>query len=238
MEVDVFIPCSIDQFAPHCAENLVTLLQNLGHKVNYNSNQTCCGRVLYDNGNLAEAKEAGEKFIHDFSIRNYIVGCSLSCVGYVKNNMGKLFFNTSNHNLYKDINEKIVDIAEFLVDITHTLNVGAVFPHKVFLLNNCHSLTEYNLEEETKLLLENVKDLELVGTYDNQFCCGYAGMFTLFNEPVSLQLAKKKVEQAMASGAEYIVSGDASCLMHLQGYIDKHKLPLKTIHIVDLLMSR
>jgi len=238
MEIDVFIPCCIDQFSPQTADNLITLLRNLGHKVNYNNNQTCCGRVFYDNGNFNEAKEVGEKFINDFSIRNYIVSCSLSCVGYVKNNMGKLFYNTSNHNRYKDINEKIVDIAEFLVDIVQKFDVGAIFPHKVFLLNNCHSLTEYNLEEETKLLLENVKSLELVGTYDNQFCCGYAGMFTLFNEPVSLQLAKKKVQQALDCGAEYIVSGDMTCLKHLQGYIDKHKLSLKTIHIVDLLMSR
>ncbi|MFA6705033.1 MAG: (Fe-S)-binding protein, partial [Bacteroidales bacterium] len=129
MNVEVFIPCCVDQFTPQTAINLINLLEKLGHKVEYNDSQTCCGRLLYDNGNWEEAKEIGEKFINDFSIRNYIVGCSTSCIGYVKNNMGKLFFNTSNHNLYKNINDKIVDITEFLVDITHTLDVGAYFPH-------------------------------------------------------------------------------------------------------------
>ena len=235
MNVEIFIPCSIDQFTPQTGKNLISLLERLGHSVEYNPEQTCCGRLLYDNGNWSEAKEIGEKFINNFGIRNYIVGCSTSCIGYVKNNMGKLFFNTSNHNLYKNINEKIVDITEFLVDIVQTLNVGAYFPHKVSIHYDCHSLNEYNIEEETKLLLQNVRGLEIVSSNKNNFCCGYAGMFATFNEPVSMALAQRKVEQAINEGAEYIVSTDQSCLLHLQTYIDKHKINLKTIHIVDLL---
>lgn len=235
MNVDVFIPCCVDQFTPQTGVNLIKLLEKLGHNVTYNDEQTCCGRVLYDNGNWVEAKEIGEKFINEFNIRNYIVGCSTSCVGYIKNNMGKLFYNTSNHNLYKNINDKIVDITEFLVDITHTLDVGAYFPHKVSIHYNCHSLNEYNLFEETKLLLQNVKGLEIVSANTNNFCCGYGGMFTLFNEPVSMALAQKKIEQVLEEGAEYIVSSDQSCLLHLQTYIDKHNINLKTIHLVDLL---
>ncbi len=238
MDVEVFIPCCIDQFTPQTGENLIHLLQNLGHKVIYNKEQTCCGRLLYDNGNWAEAKEIGEKFINSFGIRNYIVGCSTSCIGYIKNNMGKLFHNTSNHNLYKHINEKIVDITEFLVDISQTVDVGAYFPHKVSIHYNCHSLNEYNLVEETKLLLQNVKGLEIVSSNTNNFCCGYGGMFTLFNEPVSMALAQKKVEQAMSEGAEYIVSTDQSCLLHMQSYIDMNNINLKTIHIVDLLSHK
>jgi len=235
MNVAIFIPCCIDQFTPQTGKNLISLLERLGHSVDYNPEQTCCGRLLYDNGNWTEAKEIGDKFINNFGIRNYIVGCSTSCIGYVKNNMGKLFFNTSNHNLYKNINEKIVDITEFLVDITQTLNVGAFFPYKVSIHYDCHSLNEYNIEEETKLLLQNVRGLEIVSPNTNNICCGYAGMFATFNEPVSMALAQRKVEQAISEGAEYIVSTDQSCLLHLQTYIDKHKNNLKTIHIVDLL---
>ncbi|MCK9163211.1 MAG: (Fe-S)-binding protein [Bacteroidales bacterium] len=235
MNVSVFIPCCIDQFSPQTGENLISLLERLGHIVEYNPNQTCCGRIVYDNGNLIEAKEIGEKFINDFSIRNYIVGCSTSCIGYVKNNMGKLFYNTSNHNLYKNINEKIIDITEFLVDITHSVDLGAYFPFKVSIHHNCHALNEYNLEEETKILLQNVRGLEIVSANTNNFCCGYGGMFATFNEPVSMALAKLKIEQVLSEGGEYIVSTDQACLLHLQTYIDKHKINLKTIHIVDLL---
>jgi L-lactate dehydrogenase complex protein LldE len=39
----------------------------------------------------------------------------------------------------------------------------------------------------------------------------------------------------LATGADYLISTDASCLLHVQAYIEKHQLPIKTIHIVDVL---
>ena len=49
-------------------------------------------------------------------------------------------------------------------------------------------------------------------------------------------MAEQKIKAVLDSGAEYIVSGDASCLLHLQSYINKNNIPLKTIHLIDLLM--
>jgi L-lactate dehydrogenase complex protein LldE len=48
-------------------------------------------------------------------------------------------------------------------------------------------------------------------------------------------MAEQKVLHAIETGAEYIVSTDSSCLMHQQAYIDKHNLPMKTMHVIDLL---
>lgn len=236
MKLNVFVPCCVDQFSPTTAANLIKLLESLGHTVEYNSEQTCCGRLLYDNGNWDKAKEIGEKFIDDFRSADYIITCSTSCVGYIKNNFGKLFFNTTNHNSYKVVRDKVMDISEFLVSFMHKTDLGSEFPHKVNLNSNCHSLNEYNVEEETKLLLQKVKGLELTNTGSDNFCCGFGGTFSLYNEPVSAALAKKKIDKVLSEGAEYIVGNDTSCLLHLQSYIDKYKVNLKTIHLVDLLM--
>ncbi len=236
MNLNVFISCCIDQFSPSTAENLIRLLEGLGHSINYNEQQTCCGRALYDNGNWEQAKEIGEKFINDFMGMDYIVGCSTSCVGYIKNNFGKLFFNTMNHNHYKSLRDRVMDISEFLVSVEKKTELGAEFPFRVSLHSNCHSLNEYNVEEETKLLLRNVKGLELTNASTNGFCCGFGGTFSIYNEPVSTALAKKKIDAVLSEGAEYIVSNDMTCLLHLQSYIYKHKIDLKTIHLVDLLM--
>ena len=50
-------------------------------------------------------------------------------------------------------------------------------------------------------------------------------------------MGQQKVENAMSTGAEYIVSTESSCLLHIDAYIKKHNLPIKTIHIVDILAS-
>lgn len=236
-EVDVFIPCCIDQFNPEIGFDLISLLKYMGYKVNYNTNQTCCGRVLYDNGNWKQAKELGEKFIEDFKGNNLIVGCSTACIGYVKNNFGKLFYNTSNHNSYKSLSERIMDITEFICSYNRDFELKAKFNHKVFLHNNCHSINEYNLEAETRIILNEVEGLEIVNKEGENFCCGFGGGLSIYNEAVSEELARQKVELAISDGAEYIVSTDAACLMHINNYIQKNNLPLKTIHIVSLLMD-
>ncbi|WP_177195265.1 hypothetical protein [Parapedobacter indicus] len=48
-------------------------------------------------------------------------------------------------------------------------------------------------------------------------------------------MAEQKVLNAVALGVDYMISTELSCLMHLDAYIQKHKCPIKVVHIVDLL---
>ena len=50
-------------------------------------------------------------------------------------------------------------------------------------------------------------------------------------------MGEQKVEHALATGAEYLISTDHSCLMHLQGYINHKGYKLKTMHLADVLAS-
>ncbi|MCY1548896.1 Lactate utilization protein A [compost metagenome] len=68
-------------------------------------------------------------------------------------------------------------------------------------------------------------------------CCGFGGTFAVKFEPISIGMAQNKVESALAAGAEYIISSDMSCLMHLDAYIQKQHIPLKTMHIADVLAA-
>ena len=235
-EVNIFIPCCVDEFYPYIAFDLIALVEKLGFKANYNTEQTCCGRVLYDNGNWKEAKAVGEKFIEDFSGYSSIVTCSATCVGYVKNNLGKLFYNTSYHNSYKSLAERIMDISEFIHVSKPDCNIGAEFPFKVFLHNNCKSLNEYDVQEEVRFILDKVKGLHLVNEERCDFCCGYGSGLYMYNEPVSTFLTKRKIEKSLSLGAEYITSTDTTCLMQMDNYIRKNNLNIKTIHLVSLLM--
>ena len=44
-----------------------------------------------------------------------------------------------------------------------------------------------------------------------------------------------RVRDFHRNGAEYIVSADMSCLLHMKGVIDRLALPLKVVHIAQLL---
>lgn len=234
-EVDIFVPCLVDQFCPQIGWDLIKVVQNLGYATAYNPEQTCCGKLLYDNGNHKGAKEVGEKMIGDFSSANKVVTCSSSCVSYVKNEMAHLFYNTSNHNSYKALADKVMDIVEFIYAINPDCEMGLNINAKIFLQIDCHSLNRYNLEEETRLILSKIKGLTVVNGEGENICCGAGGGLPLYNSVVSEELSKQKVEYAIRQEAEYIVCTDTECMMHLKNYVQIHGLDIKVIHLVNLL---
>jgi len=237
MLVDIFIPCFIDQIYPETGMNMVKILEKLGVDVHYNGNQTCCGQMAFNSGFWDEAKAMGEKFIQDFSNDRPIISPSASCSGMIKNYYPWLFHNTALHYEYKQLKKNMVEFTDFLVNKLKMEDTGAEFNHVVTYHDSCAALREYGIKEEPRKLLSNVKGLTLVEMKNNEVCCGFGGTFSVKFEPISTAMAEQKVKNALETGAEYIVATDSSCLMHQQAYIDQHKLPIKTIHIIDVLAS-
>lgn len=216
---------------------MIKILQKLDVTVHYNPNQTCCGQMAFNSGYWDEARSLGEKFMKDFSAGRIVVGPSASCIGMVKNYYPLIFHNTSKHNELKQLRSNMYEISDFLVNKLNVTRLGAVFNHKVTVHDACAAKREYGLTHEVRTLLSHVKGLEIVEMKESDECCGFGGTFSVKHEAVSTAMAEQKIENAMATGAEYIVSTESSCLMHQEAYIKKHKLPIKTIHIVDILAS-
>ena len=237
MKVSVFIPCCVDQFAATTAFNLIDLLKKLKMEVNYPTEQTCCGRIAYHEGDKETAKQLAEMFMGHFDKADYIVGCSSSCTTYMKHCYSNLFHNSAFHNTYLPFINKIDDITEFIVNVLKIQSTGAVFPHKVAFIDDISTLNDGNIYSEPRTLLSNVEGLELIKLDNELLSCGYNEQFASTFEPISTELARRKVQNAIDKGAEYITSTDMGCLLHLQSYINKAKLPIKCKHIVDILAS-
>lgn len=235
MTVELFIPCFIDQLYPETAFNTVKVLEKAGCKVKYNPQQTCCGQPAFNAGYWDEAKAVGSKFLNDFSESNYIVSPSASCTGMVKNYYNDLFTNTAVHNKCRTIQSNIFELSDFLINVLKRDYFGAELEGRAVYHDSCAALRECKIKTEPRALLEKVHGLELLELKDNDTCCGFGGTFAVKFDGISSAMAQQKVDNALAAEAEYIISTDASCLLHLQGYIDKNRLPIKTLHIVDVL---
>jgi L-lactate dehydrogenase complex protein LldE len=70
---------------------------------------------------------------------------------------------------------------------------------------------------------------------DCETCCGFGGTFTVKYENISVAMAEQKVENALATGAEYLISTDYACLMHIDAYIKNKNIPIKALHLADVL---
>ncbi|HRN78667.1 MAG TPA: (Fe-S)-binding protein [Ferruginibacter sp.] len=239
MNVNIFIPCFIDQLYPQVGFNMVKVLEKAGCSVHYNPNQTCCGQPAFNAGFVEDAKDVAAKFMRDFSENaDYIVAPSASCVGFVKNYFPTLFDNATLHNPVKNMGKRIFEFTEFLTGVLKVDNVGASFHGVATYHDSCAALRECKIKEGPRRLLQHVNGLQLVEMQDNETCCGFGGSFAVKFEPISIAMADQKVQHALNTGATYIISTDMSCLMHLDGYIQQHKFPLKTMHIADVLAAQ
>jgi len=237
LNIQLFIPCFVDQLYPQTAFNMIKVLEKTGCSVMYNSNQTCCGQPAFNAGFWDEAKTVCNKFIKDFEGSDYIVAPSASCIGFVRNYYSKLFDNSAVHNKVKDLSKRVYEFSEFMVKVLQVYNVGASLKGKATYHDSCAGLRECKIKQEPRKLLANVRGLEMVELNDVETCCGFGGTFAVKFEPISIAMAEQKVENALATGAEYLVSTDHSCLMHLDGYIKHKGYSLKTLHLADVLAS-
>lgn len=237
MQIDLFVPCFVDQVYPDAAFNAIKVLEKLGCEVFYNEKQTCCGQPAFNAGFWDEAKEVGEKCLHDFPNNRPVVVLSSSCAGMVKNYYHDLFHNSAVHNNWKQLQRNTFEFSEFVFKFLDISKLPSVFDHKVTYHDACSALRECGIYAEPRQLLKKVAGLELVEIKDNTVCCGFGGTFAVKYEAISVGMAEQKCLHALDTGAEILVSADLSCLMHLEGYIQKNKLPLRTMHIADVLAS-
>ena len=237
MKVELFVPCVIDQFYPQVAVHTMKVLERACVEVDYNPDQTCCGRFAYNAGYVEDARALGDKFLDDFSCDIPVVAPSAACVHYIKKRFPQLFFNTSNHLNFKKLVENIFELTDFLVNKVHVDELGAEFPHKVTFHDSCSALRGLGLGKEARQLLSKVKGLELIEMKQTDQCCGADLSLQVEHEPLAVGMAHHKVRNALNTGAEYIVSTDMTCLMHQKAYIEQENLPIKVIHIADVLAS-
>ena len=238
MDIQLFIPCYIDQLYPQTGFNTIRILEKAGCNVLYNPKQTCCGQPAFNSGYWKESTELAEKFMTDFRPDIPIVSPSGSCSGYIIHHYPKVLANRPDlllrHSLMKN---KIYELSDFLVNILKVTDLGSKFLHKVTFHDSCSALREYGIKNEPRILLSHVEGLELIEMEESETCCGFGGTFAVKNKAISTAMVEKKVQNALATDVEYLVSTEASCLININGYLSKNKLSLKGIHLADILAS-
>ena len=237
MTVQLFVPCFVDQLYPDVAFNTIKVLEKAGCTVKYNAQQTCCGQPAFNAGFWGEAKDVCTKFVQDFDGADYIVSPSASCAGFVRNNYNKLFENNAFQSPAKKVANRIYELSEFLVKIVNVTNLGAKFEGKATYHDSCAGLRECHIKSEPRTLLSAVEGLELIEMKDTDICCGFGGSFAVKFDTISVSMADQKIESALTTDADYLISTDMSCLMHLDGRMKHNGQSLKVVHLAEVLAS-
>ncbi|MGH9400709.1 MAG: (Fe-S)-binding protein [Terriglobia bacterium] len=234
--VSLFITCLGDQFFPEVGECVVKVLERLGVEVTFNPEQTCCGQPAFNTGYIEEARGVAARMLDLFDDADYVVAPSGSCSTMVRVFYPELFADDPARLAKAEaLRRKLYEFSEFLVKVLKVESVGASFPHRVTYHDSCHLLRELGISEEPRKLIRAVRGIDLVEMDDYKLCCGFGGTFSVKFPEVSVAMGDDKLRAAAKAGAEYLVANDSGCLMHLAGLIHRQGLPLKTMHLAQLL---
>ncbi|MFE0462583.1 (Fe-S)-binding protein [Kitasatospora sp. NPDC058965] len=240
MRIALFITCFNDTMFPGTGRAVVTVLERLGHTVEFPQEQTCCGQMHFNTGYRPDAVPLVARFARTFAGYDAVVTPSASCAGMVKENHPVLAAQYGPAPLQRQVGEvvpKVHEFTEFLTDVLKVTDVGGYFPHKVAYHPTCHSLRGLRLGERPQQLLRAVEDLDLVELPDAQSCCGFGGTFAVKNADTSAAMLDDKTAGVHASGAEVLCAADNSCLLHIGGGLSRQQSPVRTVHLAEILAS-
>ncbi len=237
MRVALFIPCFVDQLYPRVGVAMVAVLRRLGVMVEFPVEQTCCGQPAFNTGYWDEARQLARRYCEIFAGYDAIVSPSGSCVSMVRKYYPELLGGNGalGEHALTTASANTFEFTEFLVKKLGVTDVGARFAGKVTYHDGCHALRELRLKDAPRQLLRAVRDLELVEMSEAETCCGFGGTFAVKLPVISYAMDEVKCQSIVATGASYVCSTDSSCLMQIAGYMKRHKLPVQTRHIAEVL---
>jgi L-lactate dehydrogenase complex protein LldE len=240
MRLALFATCLVDGLFPDVGRATVTLLRRLGHEVEFPAAQSCCGQMHVNTGYPREALPLVRNYVDTFAGYDAVVVPSGSCAGAIRHQHADLAEQAGDEALAAAAREtarRTYELSEFLVDVLGIEDVGAYYPHRVTYHPTCHSLRVLRVGDRPYRLLRAVRGLELVELPEAESCCGFGGTFAIKNADVSTAMLADKMRNVLATGAAVCAAGDASCLMHIGGGLDRLRTGTRTVHLAEILAA-
>ena len=236
--VSLFVTCLVDELFPRVGIAMADVLERAGYECEFREAQTCCGQPAFNCGFTTEARDVARHFLRVFEDAEHIVVPSGSCCSMVRHHCAGLFpENSSEARAARRIEGRVFEFSDFLVSVARVEDLGAHYQGTVTYHDSCHALREMKIKDQPRRLLAQVRGLELREMEPAEECCGFGGTFSVKFGELSGDMLDGKIEAIRATGAGAVVSIDPSCLMQIGGGLSRRGLPVKTLHLAEVLAS-
>lgn len=235
--IQLFITCIIDTLYPEIGRSVVNVLNKVGVEVEFPDKQTCCGQPAFNAGMWHDARKIAMHTIQVFEkTKGYIVIPSGSCCAMIRHSYQELFDGDDSwSSRAKSMADRCFEFTEFLVDILGVHELGATYPGKITYHSSCHLLRELGVKQQPLILLNSIKQAELIELPGSEECCGFGGVFSVEHPEISTEMLNRKVLNIASSGAPVVISCDAGCMTNINGGLNRKNMPQRVLHIAQIL---
>lgn len=233
--IGLFATCPVDLFRPSVGFATAKLLEAAGYTVEVPP-QSCCGQVGFNNGEPELTRELAWQLVQQFEGYAYTVIPSGSCAGMVTQHYPELFKGDPREPRVLAFCERVYELTTFLLEVANyqpeviATDLGTITYH-----DSCAGLRELRVREQPRELLRRCAGVDVSEMLDTEECCGFGGTFCVKFPEVSTRMADAKLDNAVAAGADTLLGGDVSCLLHLAGRARRRGLDLSLRHVAEVL---
>lgn len=236
--VSLFVTCIVDQVFPEIGLAAVDVLERLGFDVDFPRGQTCCGQPAFNTGYRTEAARVACRCLHALRNAEHVVVPSGSCASMITHHFEELFADDPELLAEtRQLTPRVREFSQFLLEVAGVEDVGARYEGLVTFHDSCHGLRALKIKAGPRRLLSHVKGLTLREMDAAEECCGFGGTFSVKFPAVSGAMTRTKIESIVRTGAGTVVGVDASCLMQIDGALSRAGLPIRTLHLAQVLAS-
>jgi L-lactate dehydrogenase complex protein LldE len=178
------------------------------------------------------------KQIELFSESYPIVVPSGSCAGMMRHHYPKLFDGDPDIDRIINFSQRIFELSEFLVHVLNIKLQDRGDPIKVTWHSSCHALREMRTTEDSKSLIRQLKNVDLIELQNETDCCGFGGTFAVKQPAISAAMVKDKTDDIRQTGAARLITGDCGCLMNISGAMHHDKIRIGGQHLAEFIWER
>ena len=240
VRIAILVTCLNDALFPEAGAATATVLRRLGHEVVFPEAQTCCGQMHWNSGYRPEAVSLIRRTVSALEPYDVIVCPSGSCTAMIREQYARAAADAGDDSLAAAVaalRSRVFELSELLIDRLGVEDVGAELRARAVYHPTCHSLRGLRVGDRPYRLLRAVSGLELVELSRADECCGFGGTFAVKNAETSAAMGEDKAAAVEASGADVLVAGDRSCLMHIGGVLSRNASRVRTLHLAEVLAS-
>ena len=235
--VSLFVTCIVDALYPRTGVAVVEVLEHLGLDLRFPQAQTCCGQPGFNSGFHDDARRVARQFLRAFADAEVIVTPSGSCAAMLRHYYPQLFAaDPVWHERACQAASITWEFSEFLVDGLGICDLGArLAPTRAAFHDACHGLRGLGLQDQARALARNIEGVTLQELEGAQQCCGFGGLFAIKMADISNAMLQEKIHAITSTPADVFLTGDCSCLTHINGGLARQRQPQRLRHIADLL---
>lgn len=219
------------------SENLNSerLLAASGYRVVQLEPTSCCGALDLHSGNAARARDFARANVRALknsgadAIVSAASGCSVAIAEYGELLKGEPEFAEA----ARAVSSKVRDLSSLLLDAP--TNLKREFRCRITYHDACHLAHGLGVREAPRKLLESIPGLEIVEMPESDLCCGSAGSYNLTEPAMARELARRKVDNIVATGADYVVLANPGCEFQIAAELRRRGSKIKVVHLADFL---